>query len=1267
MTEIHLDTRLLQELIESHRDADPDMAEANVAEAFVARFFQALGWDTQDPLVWNRQSYVRGAGYADAALQIARQPVLFVEIKRFGGVARPQEELTREVQLFGEEPILSQAQRGALGIDRTPEEKQAMRYARAAGIRWAVLTNFERFLLFNADEERVVLAFDDPQQYLERADDLTLLTPAETPQQFHSRLHWYADLQRKPEIDEDFYRFLSEWRLRLAQTIYEHNQGPDSPLRDPDGKLDLNLLRQAVQRTLDRMIIIRYADDVGFLKQHDLLENELVGFLNRQAYVVEYEFQQNDVNRLYHAFYRHHNTTIFAPHHVCERVRIPNDTLVELVREISAISFRKFSSDILGNTYESYLGQRLVVEGDTIRPESDRALRKEGGIYYTPSYIVRYIVDHTLGRWLYATADGRPDGERVSDAPRRTIADLAGLRVVDPATGSGSFLIYAFEVLADFYEGENQRIREENAARWDAWGKQAMKEGMFGRENEAPELEEPAPDYVSRILQEHLYGVDLDPEAVEIAGVNLILRAFDRLRGQRERPKLPLILGQNLKVGNSLISGVGDAAELAPFEEERRQLVALRHELADLDDDEARAAKLAEIESVAAPVNGALNESLEAYFDDVEAKRPFNWEIAFPEVFDPDQAEEKQGFGVVVGNPPYIRVQSLVPEDRAFLSDNYETPYYNYDIYIPFVERSVEVLREEGDLGFILPNKFFRLRYGVKLRQKLADESLVSAIVDFGSNQVFQGQTTYTCLLFLRKARNPTLHYFEIPAVSLVDAEIPELLEQTTGADCDFTASFRPDWFSQDVWVFATGVEANILHKAGQGATDLGSVAEGIFVGIQTSADDVYILERLGRTDEGLVSARSRASGKDVQLEADLLRPLASGEDVGRYQTISSTKLLLFPYQVGEQGTELLPADAMRQLPRTWSYLKEHEERLRGREGGRFDHDEWYRFGRHQNLDRQEFPKLVVPRLVEQLSFTYDKEGRFYLDNVDVNGIMLANGMSPFYLLAVLNSSLIDYLFKKGSVPFRGNWYSANRQFTEVLPIRVLHDEHASDVAAHDGLVELAQRMLDLNETHQAVTDAFAEALQGYERSATPLQGFLTEQKDYVLHRALIDANDEGEVNAIEVDGDADGLLIRAQIEGTWQDVVGLQIQREDLRLYLLLALRAFLHESRRKRVWSRGKALGGVLEALVVPRLASATPEEHQRRVAELMGEVRRRLPGNLPHQSTGLDHQGSPLDLSGIEARLEATDKEIDRRVYELYRLTEEEIAIVEGERRG
>jgi hypothetical protein len=395
----------------------------------------------------------------------------------------------------------------------------------------------------------------------------------------------------------------------------------------------------------------------------------------------------------------------------------------------------------LGNTYESYLGQRLVLDDDVIRVESDRALRKEGGIYYTPSYIVRYIVDHTLGRWLYGTANGKPDGQPLPQARRKTLDDLEGLRLVDPAMGSGSFLIYAFEVLADFYERENARIQAENAAQWDAWGTKAMEEGMFGEDNDMPELAQPALDYVSRILQQHLYGVDLDPEAAEIAGVNLVLRAFDRLRGDRARQKLPLILGQTLKVGNALISGVTSPEDLVPFEEARRQLIALRADLSTLTSDAARAEKLAEIEAVAAPVNAALNVSLDEYFNDVGAKRPLNWEIAFPEVFDPDAPEEEQGFAFVVGNPPYVRSMNLKTADPTTWA-YYSQAYYaaskgKYDIYLCFVEQGYELLQEEGELGYILPNKWFTSQVGTQLRKLLLEQAALRRIMDFAHFQVF--------------------------------------------------------------------------------------------------------------------------------------------------------------------------------------------------------------------------------------------------------------------------------------------------------------------------------------------------------------------------------------------------------------------------------------------------------------------------------------------------------------------------------------------------
>ncbi|MBI4771963.1 MAG: hypothetical protein HY784_16505, partial [Chloroflexi bacterium] len=352
---------------EAQIKADPNTSEANVEAAFVAPLFGILGWDTDSPRAWNRQVFIRGAGFADVGLQLDDKPVIFLEAKRFGKISRP-EDAPAPAAPWGEDVIPSLPQRQANHIDRTPEERQAMRYARARGVRWAILTNFERLVLFDADREQLVFAFDSPQEYLspEGRERLRLLAP----EQLRSgSLDWYLAQQARVEIDANFLSFLRRWRLKLARAIYEHNRDPDTPPGDP---VDLDQLLAAVQRTLDRLIVLRYADDHGVLRQHDILENLLDYYRGRIEYVDEYDLHRFLVRDTYTGFYRVHDTSIFAPGHLCEQVRIPNGTLEELIAALNGISFRKFAGDILGNTYESYLGQKLRWEGETLVPEERR-------------------------------------------------------------------------------------------------------------------------------------------------------------------------------------------------------------------------------------------------------------------------------------------------------------------------------------------------------------------------------------------------------------------------------------------------------------------------------------------------------------------------------------------------------------------------------------------------------------------------------------------------------------------------------------------------------------------------------------------------------------------------------------------------------------------------------------------------------------------------------------------------------------------------------
>ena len=211
-----------------------------------------------------------------------------------------------------------------------------------------------------------------------------------------------------------------------------------------------------------------------------------------------------------------------------------------------------------------------------------------------------------------------------------------------------------------------------------------------------------------------------------------------------------------------------------------------------------------------------------------------------------------------------------------------------------------------------------------------------------------------------------------------------------------------------------------------------------IFVGVQTSADSIYHLERLG-----LCRYLCKPKGPnapepyEVNIEDDLMKPLVSGKHAKRYVEPFTNNYILFPYMINDEGEAyLIPQTRMENnYPEAWAYLRNFEEDLRSRENRKFDDEEWYRFGRHQNLNKQDIVKLIVPRLVYSLGCSVDQLGELYLDNVDVGGITPAPGVPLFFLAGVINGKVADFMFQRISKPFRGDYKSANRQFIAPLPV----------------------------------------------------------------------------------------------------------------------------------------------------------------------------------------------------------------------------------------
>ncbi|GIL16003.1 MAG: adenine methyltransferase [Chloroflexota bacterium] len=801
------------------------------------------------------------------------------------------------------------------------------------------------------------------------------------------------------------------WRARLAKDMKKHNPA-----------LGGEALTAAVQLWIDRLIFIKalsdreieddYLAQMADMVEHDGLNENHFGWFAATRGI----FQK--LNQIY-------NGTIFAPRPELEAVRVSNKIVREIIDELlpenSPYNFAVLPVEILGTIYERFLGRVVHATEKQVRIEEKPEVRKAGGVFYTPQYIVNYIVAQTVGKLL---------------AECKTPADVAQLKILDPACGSGSFLIGAYDALIRWHEAyyqtaDGRRQTTDNGQQTADNRRQTTQVGARSFVRRLPSdsfyLDDDGRVRLTaklkrQILVNNIFGVDIDAQAVEVTRLSLALKALEDTRRAELYQEVDLFhqrvlpdLTQNIKCGNSLIGTdfiFTDAAEL-------------------------------------------------------KRVNPFDWRAEFPQVFDARETrrvfenpsgldDDARGFDAVIGNPPYIRIQALkewAPLEVEIYKKQYAAASAgNYDIYVVFVEKGLSLLNERGRLGFILPHKFFNSKYGEPLRRLIANGKQLAHVVHFGDQQIFDGATTYTALLFLDQRANETFDFVRVTNLDSWRAGEP----QTRGEIAATNASAAE-------WNFAVGYGAQLVERLSK-FSKLGDIAD-IFVGLQTSADDVFILDLVKETQD-LLHLRSKALDEEFVFERNLFYPLVSGTDVNRYKPLPERQYILFPYNIENNQVELISWETIEhKYPKTAAYLLRNKRRLEERESGKFKGKSWYRFGRNQNIGIQERIKLCVPRLVDRLYAAYDVQGTHFLDNVDVGGITLkenyrAQGLT--YLLGLMNARLLRWYFPFVSAPFRGGWLSANRQYIEQLPIRTIDFTNPADVARHDKMVALVERMLVL-------------------------------------------------------------------------------------------------------------------------------------------------------------------------------------------------------------
>ena len=384
----------------------------------------------------------------------------------------------------------------------------------------------------------------------------------------------------------------------------------------------------------------------------------------------------------------------------------------------------------------------------------------------------------------------------------------------------------------------------------------------------------------------------------------------------------------------------------------------------------------------------------------------------------------------------------------------------NYDIYVLFVERGLHLLTKTGHLGFILPHKFFNAQYGLSLRQLLSEGHHLAHIVNFTDKQVFSGATTYTCLMFLTKSTSKSVDY----------VRVDDLDAWRTVNDAQ-RANVPADRFTSAEWNISISPGADLFDRLATLPAKLGDIAH-LFVGLQTDADDVFILEEVAK-EGGRILCRSRATGSDHWFEDEHLKPFLKGSlNISRYHLRNVTKRLLFPYSLSHGKSVLIECREYKErYPLSWSYLEQNRQRLAARNRGQMGGD-WYGYVYKKNHTRFNLPKLLVPSLATGSCFAADLEGQYYFVGSGGGGgggygIVPLIDVHLLYLLGLLNSRLLSGYLRRISTTFRGGYIALNRQYIAQLPIALGATSSVPDRARHEHMVSLVQRMLDFQQRLQ--------------------------------------------------------------------------------------------------------------------------------------------------------------------------------------------------------
>ena len=957
--EYRLKLSQLTELFEHNRKQyhSNQYDEANTRTDFIDKFFELLGWD-----ISNTQ------GYSEQYREVVREDKVTI-----GGRVKAPDYAFR---IGGVRKFFVEAKKPSVNIkDELEPAFQVRRYGYTAKLPLCILTDFEEFAVYDtrikpspSDKPSTArifyCTFDEYHKYFDFIFN-TFSKEAILKGSFDTYIQENKNKKGTSEVDKELLKLIEGWRTDIAKNI---------ALRNPS--LNIYHLNTAVQKIIDRIIFLRIAEDK---------EMEEYGLLQK---ITESGAVYQKLQSIFDRANKKYNSGLFKPHDWLRSLIIDDAVLSSIINGLyypeCPYEFSILPVEILGNIYEQFLGKiikfRNVKGGHTALIEEKPEVKKAGGVYYTPQYIVRYIVENTLGVKIKGQS---PDA-------------IAQLKVVDPACGSGSFLVEAYQQLLnyhlDYYSSEKQRKQALKNSRIYETGKNVYKLTIEEKQ---------------RILLNNVYGVDIDGQAVEVTKLSLYLKLLENEGSETQGQlfkfsdmKLLPSLDSNIKCGNSLVG------------------------------------------------SDYYNEKDVSLFDD-EAMRKintFDWDKEFPEVF------AQGGFDCVIGNPPYVKEYT----NRDCFEGLRSHPCYQgkMDLWYFFGYQGIVFLKDDGLIGFIAPNNWITNAGASIFRNFILNNARILQYVDFGNYKVFENASIQTMIYIMQKTKdagNYAVPYSRLdnehPAVSDV---IDFLTNDKKGANTRFITRIDKTQCLDNYILFLNPKIVKVLHKIQAAGTTFFEKDE-ISTGIDVHQDfcnekSAAILGNTALQGSGIfnITTEEYESLQLLPEEKTLVKPFYTSSELRRYFGNAKNTLWVI-YTVSQFKNKA----AMKPYP----HLKAHLDRF-----AKVITSDNKPYGLHRARDEQFFKgeKIVSLRKTAEPCFTYTDFDCYVSQSYNV---IKTTRFNLKFLTALLNSNVIKFWLRhKGKM--QGDNFQVDKEPLLAIPlVLVSSEEQAPLITLADQMLETQSRL----------------------------------------------------------------------------------------------------------------------------------------------------------------------------------------------------------------